>query len=252
MNVAGLASQGSAGLAGYHALVLDGAALPAGTEHGAQLVFAPPARGGAVRIAAPVQRPRVTATLASHAALDGLRLDTMRLERATPIVEGPSDQVLVRSSSQALAIARQLPRARLVAFGFATRDTDLVRGEAFPLLVHSSLRWVTDRAEPTPLARRLGGTLVADSGQTVRGPDGEPMDLAAGVVPGVAHAGIWHLGERAIAYGGTEHATSLGAGATGGRFAARSTLPPLAILVAAALLVLLLLEWTLLHRGRLE
>jgi hypothetical protein len=40
--------------------------------------------------------------------------------------------------------------------------------------------------------------------------------------------------------------------ATGGRFLAESRLPPLAVLVAAALLVLMLLEWTLLHRGRLE
>ncbi|MDQ3034927.1 MAG: hypothetical protein M3Y87_21140, partial [Myxococcota bacterium] len=68
----------------------------------------------------------------------------------------------------------------------------------------------------------------------------------------VTRAGIWHAGERAIAYSATDHAGPLGAGATGGRFAARSSLPPLAILVAAALLALLLLEWLLLHRGKLE
>lgn len=251
-----LSSVSTADLARYHALVLDGAQLAPGVEHGAQLVFAPPpsaGRGdGAIRIEPAVSRPAVTATLASHPALDGLRLDAMHVSRATPIVELAGDQVLVRSGGDALAVARQLPRARLVAFGFDLDDADIVRGESFPLLVHSALRWVTERAEPTPLARRLGGTLVADSGQTVRGPDGAELELPAGVVPGVSQAGIWHVGDRAIAYGATDHARSLGAGATGGRFAARSTLPPLAILVAVALLALLLIEWTLLHRGRLE
>lgn len=247
----GLASATSEQLAGYHAVVLDRAGLPAGIAHGAVLAFAPRS-GGELRVGAAVARPRISATLSSHPAMDGLRLDGARIERATPIVEAAGDQVLIRSGDHALAVARQLPRGRLVAFGFATADTDLVRGEAFPLLVHSALRWIADRAERTPLPRRLGGTLVADSGQLVRGPDGELRELASGVVPEVSRAGIWHVGERAIAFSGTDYAEPLTAGATGGTFAARSTLPPLAILVAAGLVLLLLLEWALLHRGRLE
>jgi hypothetical protein len=248
---AALASLPSAELARYHALVLDRVALPSGIDHGAQLIFAPPPRS-TVAIGASIARPRITATLASHPALDGLRLDGARIERASALIEAPGDQVLVRSAGNALAVARQLARGRLVAFGFAAEDTDLVRAEGFPLLVHSALRWVAERSETTPLARRLGGALIADSGQTIRGVDGEPLVSTAGVVPEIARAGIWHVGDRAIAYGGTEHAAALGAGATGGRFASPSTLPPLAILVAIALLSLLLLEWTLLHRGRLE
>lgn len=244
-----LAGASTSDLARYHALVLDGVTLPHGVEHGAQLVFAPPARG-AIAIAAPLARPRVTATLATHAALDGLRLDAARIDRATPLVPEAGDQVLIRSGGHALAVARELGRGRLVAFGFGTGDTDLVRGEAFPLLVHSALRWVADRAERTPLPRRVGGPLVADSGQSVRDPQGEIV--ANGVVPEVARAGIWHVGERAVAFSSSDHAAPLGAGATGGRFAARSTWPPLALLIAAALVALLLLEWTLLHRGKLE
>jgi hypothetical protein len=71
-------------------------------------------------------------------------------------------------------------------------------------------------------------------------------------VPLVARAGLWRVGARAIAIGATRHAGPLVGSATGGRFLAESHLPPLAVLVAAALLVLMLLEWTLLHRGRLE
>ena len=91
---------------------------------------------------------------------------------------------------------------------------------------------------------------MADSGRSVRDPQGEIV--ANGVVPEVARAGIWHVGERAVAFSSSDHAAPLGAGATGGRFAARSTWPPLALLIAAALVALLLLEWTLLHRGKLE
>ncbi|UJR84709.1 vWA domain-containing protein [Sandaracinus amylolyticus] len=249
MAPAAITGTSTADLARYHALVLDGVTLPSGVAHGAQLIFAPPARG-ALRVGNSISRPRITATLATHPALDGLRLDATRVTRATALIAEPSDQVLLRSGGHALGIARQLPRGRLVAFGFGTEDTDLVRGEAFPLLVHSSLRWVADRAEPTPLARRVGGPLVADSGHAVRDPDGET--ITSGVVPEVARAGIWHVGDRAVAFSSVDHASPLAAGATGGRFAARSTWPPLALMIAGALVALLLLEWALLHRGRLE
>jgi hypothetical protein len=151
-----------------------------------------------------------------------------------------------------VAIARELPRARLVVFGFSTAATDLVQSESFPLLVHHALAWATDRTEPTPLPRRLGGPLLAEAGQEITGPDGEAIDAPAGLVPTVARAGLYHVGERAIAFGGTDLAGSLGAGATGGTFASESAMPPLAVIVAIALLLLMLLEWALLHRGKLE
>ena len=242
MGTSALATQTTASLARYHALVLD---------HAAVVVFDPIDRGP-VALASTLRSPRVTGALGSHPVIAGLRFDSVHLDTARAITEASGDDVLLRSGDRAIAIARQLPRSRLVVFGFATGATDLVRGESFPLLVHHALAWVTDRAEPTPLARRLGGPLLAETGQDLRGPDGERVDAPSGLVPTVTRAGIYHIGERAIAFGGTDLAGALGAGATGGTFRTESELPPLAVLVAIGLLLLMLLEWTLLHRGKLE
>jgi len=72
------------------------------------------------------------------------------------------------------------------------------------------------------------------------------------MVPTVTESGIWDLGGRRIAFDATEHARALGAGATGGTFAAASLVPPLGMILAALLLFVMLFEWALLHRGRLE
>ena len=251
VDAAGLATLTASTLASYHALVLDGIALPAGTEHAAQLLFAPPQRGPVI-VGRALTNAHPTASLSSHPALDGVRFDGVHVSRATPLSEAHGDQVILRSGRHTLALARQNTRARLVAFGFSPADTDMVRREAFPLLVHNVLRWITDRAEPTPLARRLGGALVADAGHTLADPDGNLLERPAGVIPAVSRAGIWHIGDRAIAYGATEHAEALSAGAVGGTFASRSSLPPLAVLIASVLGLLLIVEWALLHRGKLE
>jgi hypothetical protein len=251
MGTAALASRTTESLAHYHALVLDHAALPAGVDHAAVVVFDPIDRGP-VALAGTLRNPRITGVLGSHPVIAGLRFDAVHLDAATAITEASGDDVLMRSGDRVLAIARELPRGRLVVFGFATDATDLVRGESFPLLVHHALAWVTDHSEPTPLPRRLGGALVAEAGQELRGPDGEIIDAPAGTIPTVTRAGVYHVGERAIAYGGTDLAGAIAAGATGGTFVSESQLPPLAVIVAIALLALMLIEWTLLHRGRLE
>jgi hypothetical protein len=255
MGIAALASRTTESLASYHALVLDHAALPPGVDHAAVVVFDPIDRGP-VALGTTLRNPRITGALGSHPVVSGLRFDSVHLDSARAITEASGDDVLLRSGDRVLAIAREAPSlsgsARLVVFGFATDATDLVRGESFPLLVHHALAWVTDRAEPTPLPRRLGGALVAEAGQPLRGPDGEIVDAPAGMIPTVARAGLYHVGDRAIAYGGTDLAGEIGAGATGGTVLTESQLPPLAVLVAIGLLALMLIEWTLLHRGRLE
>lgn len=248
---AGLASATTSSLGRYHVVVLDGASLPAGVEHRALVVFAP--RDSAqVGVTRTLSRPRVTGTLASHPVLEGLRFDDVGFDRASALLERPGDQVLLRSREHAMALARETRRGRLVAFGFDTTDTDLVRREAFPLLVHDALRWAADRGEGNPLARPVGGSLLVEAGEDVVGPDGEPLEVAGAEVPLVARAGLWHVGERALAIGATRHAGPLTSGATGGRFLAESQLPPLAVILAALLLLVMMLEWTLLHRGRLE
>lgn len=251
MTPASMNATSTSELSTYHALILDGVGLPEDVEHRAVLAFGPGAFED-VTLGPSLGESRITGTLASHPVLDGLRLNDARITQATPIQENSSDQVLLRSDRHALAIAREIDRGRLVVFGFDLEHTDLVRGERFPLLLHSALRWVVDRAERTTLPRRIGSPLVADSGETLSDPEGRDVELPAGVLPTVGRSGIWHVGERAVAFSGADDAASLGVGATGGRFLVRNHLPPLAVLAAAALLILILVEWALLHRGKLE
>lgn len=248
-NEASLAAETSASLDEYAAIVLDQVNLPDGVEHASILAFDPPA-GGPVVLGRELSRPSITGMLGSHPVFEGVRLDGTHIERATPITERTGDQVLIRSRDRAIAIARDAGRRRLCVFGFDTEDTDLVRGEAFPLVVHNALRWVADHGEPTPLARRIGAPLIAEAGTPITTPDGD--EIEGGIVPTVTESGLWHVGSRTIAFGATEHARALGAGATGGTFAAASTLPPLAVLVAALLFLVMIIEWALLHRGKLE
>jgi Ca-activated chloride channel family protein len=235
-------------LAPHDVLVLDRTPLPAERTHPSVLLFSPPS--GQLGADGAANHPRVTATLASHPVLRSVRLDSIRVGRAVRFTTAPGDQVLIRSGADALAVARELPARRLVAFGLDLGATDLVEREAFPLLVHDALRWAAASRDELPLPRRLGEPLLASAGQTVLGPDGESVDANARAA--VVHQGIYHVGERAVAFSGVEHAEELSAGATGGRFRARSPLPPLAVLVALALVALMVLEWGLLHRGRLE
>jgi len=246
-----LAAATSSSLARFHALVLDGATLPPGVEHRAVVVFSP-VDGAEVGVARTLTRPRITGTLASHPVLEGLRFDDVGFDRASALRERAGDQVLLRSLGHVMALARESRRGRLVAFGFDTEDTDLVRREAFPLLVHDALRWAADRGEGSPLARPVGQSVLVEAGEDVTGPDGEPIEVLGGELPLVTRAGLYHVGERSLAFGSTRHAGPLTSGATGGRFVAESQLPPLAVLVAAILLMVMTLEWFLLHRGRLE
>ncbi len=248
MDPGAFAGQDDDALSAYDVLVLDRTPLPEGRAPAAALLFSP--TSGQLAAAGPAEHPHVSASLASHPALRGVRLSGVRVGRALRFATEPGDQVLIRSGEDALAIARELPGRRLVAFGIELGATDLVDREAFPLFVHDAMHWAAGAQDAIPLPHRLGEALVAGSGQTVLGPDGEPV--GAGELASIRRQGIYHVGEHAVAFSGTEHADELSAGATGGRFRTANPLPPLAVLVAIALLALMLLEWTLLHRGRLE
>ncbi len=235
-------------LGAYDVLVLDRTPLPEANRHPSVLLFSP--ESGQLAASGAAERPHVSASLASHPAMRGVRLDGIRIGRALRFATEPGDQVLIRSDADALAVAREEPGRRLLAFGLDLAATDLVEREAFPLFVHDALHWASASQDEIPVPRRLGEALYAAAGQTVLGPDGEPV--AACVHAASRRQGIYHVGERAIAFSGTEHAEELSAGATGGRFRTSDPLPPLAVLVAIVLLALMLLEWGLLHRGRLE
>ena len=242
------ASRDDAALSAYDALVLDRTPLPEGITHRSVLLFSP--RGGQLGAESDADSPRVSASLASHPALRGVRLDGIRIGRAVRFAVEAGDQVLIRSGADALAIARETPDRRMLAFGIDLGATDLIEREAFPLFVHDALSWAAVSRDDVPLPRRLGEPLRAAAGQTVLGPDGEPV--SATELAAIRRQGLYHVGERAVAFSGAEHADELSAGATGGRFRNTDPLPPLAVLIAIALLALMALEWALLHRGRLS
>jgi hypothetical protein len=269
VSTAELAAMDRASLAAIDVLVVDGAAP---VDHPAVLVI-DPTESGALALGEAVSGPRVTATLASHGALGGVRLDSVRIERARPVELEAGDRVLVRSGSHALAIARERGGRRLVALGFALEDTDLVEQVAFPLVVHHTLRWLAAHDREPPLPAVPGEPLVAGADATVLGPDGEPMEVHGGIVDDTERAGIYHVAGAGTATG-TDHGSRTtddgdgdgrayafsaagasaplhGAGTTVAH-ARSSVLPPLATLIAIALLLFIVFEWLLLHRGRLS
>lgn len=241
-------TQDDAAIAGYDVLLLDRVPLREGIEHPSVVLFAP--QGGQLGGVGLAEDPHVTAFLGSHPALEGIRLDGIRIGRAQRFATESGDQVLIRSGADAIAVAREVPGRRMLAYGINLGFTDLVQREAFPLLVHESLRWAASVNDEIPLPRRLGEPIYATSDQTVLGPDGEPVDATE--LAAIRQQGIYHVDERAEAFSGTVNARELPSGASGGRFRNSDPLPPLAVLVAAALMLLMLLEWTLLHRGRLQ
>jgi Ca-activated chloride channel homolog len=248
LGTADFSARNDADLARYDLLVLDRIGWARNRSHPAVLLFSPP--DGVFGSLGPADHPRISASLASHPTLTGVRLDGVHLGRAQRLPTEPGDQVLIRSGADAIATARETPSTRIMACGIDLGATDLVEREAFPLFVHDAMHWAASAQGEIPLPRRLGEPLFAASDQTVLGPDGDPVNATERAE--IRHQGLYHLGPRAIAFSGAEHAGALSTGATGSRFRQSTPLPPLAILVAIVLLFAMLLEWTLLHRGRLE
>lgn len=232
----------------YHVLVLDRTPLPSDSTHPSAVLFSPPS--GQLRAADEVRNPRITASMASHPALRGVRLDGLRIGRAASFAIEGGEQVLIRSGGDAIAVARESHDARRIAYGIDLSQTDLVQREAFPLLIHRSLHWAAAAQDELPLPHRLGEAIRVNPGEVVLGPNGALV--SASDLESIRHQGIYYVDDRAIAFGATEHARPIPSGATAGRFRTSSRLPPLAVIVAATLLALMLIEWLLLHRGRLE
>ncbi|MGF1469743.1 MAG: VWA domain-containing protein [Sandaracinaceae bacterium] len=239
-------------LAGADVVVLDRTDLPEGARPRAVVAFRPPA--APIRPAGTVRRPRLSAVLGSHPILAGLRLSGTRIGEADHYRPEPGDEVLLRSGPHALALARASPGQRLVAIGLALDATDLVDREAFPLLVDRALRWAARGPAEPPLPRHLGAALsragsLAPPDGPLLGPEGEV--LTATDAAAVRHQGLYHVGEQAVAFSAAEHAGPVRDVASGGRLRRSGPLPPLGLFVAGLLLALVLVEWALIHRGRL-
>jgi hypothetical protein len=239
-------------LSRFEVVVLDRAAPEALLRHPAKLLVASPDGTAGFAYADAVHNARVTATLAGHGALDGVRLDGVLVREGHALRGEPGDSVLARRGADALIIARERAGERTVALGFALDRTDLVERIAFPLMMHATLRWLAGQSNTdVVLARSPGTPLAVGRGATALGPGGEALTPVAGVVVDTARAGLYHVGEEVFAYDASPQAETLAIDPTGRALDPLRALPPLSALVAGVLLALVLLEWLLLHRGRL-
>lgn len=236
----------------FDVVILDRVAPQAALHHHGLLVIDPPANAG-FEVGDTLSRPRVTGSLASHGALDGVRLDGVRVTRAETLIPEPGDAVLMRASGDALMIARDRDGHRALALGFALADTDLPSRIAFPLMMHSTLHWLAGTNETlATLSRRPGAPLVTGRATAILGPRGEALAARGGEITDTTRAGIYHVEDHPYAYSAADTAAALPIPGTTELADATRALPSLSVLVAALLLALLALEWLLVHRGRLD
>ena len=259
-DAAGLPSQSATGR--HDLLILDRLPAPATTTAAVMLIDPPndvaadaaTAQGqspnGFVR-ESPVDRPPITATLASHEALGGVHFEGTRIASAAPIHAAPGDEVLLRSGAHALMVARERGDSRVLAVAFALADTDLVSRPAFPLWMDAAMRWLAGPRSAPTLASATGTALDGRGALLVTNGRGEAIESPGGVAYDTDVAGIYHLDERAAAFSSARDAAALPSGGAAPESSLTAGLPRLSILVAMLLMGLLLFEWALLHRGRL-
>ncbi len=237
----------------FQVIVLDRVAPEPPLDHPAQLIVGA-SDPRVVRLGPEIQTPRITAFASEHRILAGLRFDQLQIARARVLVPEADDRVIVRSNREALAIARDRDGARVIALGFDTENSDLVQRIAFPLFMHNALVWL-DRREREFHSWQSPGEPIRVPGSlgVALGPSGEAHDVR-GALYDTARAGVYHTADRAIAVSAADQAGSLAA--TEDRHAihpaSRRVRPPVAMLVAAAILALLCIEWVITQRGRLQ
>lgn len=237
----------------YQVVVLDRIAPAPPLDHPALLLVGAVATR-ALRVGPEVAAPRVTAFAADHRVLAGLRFDQVQVSLARPLVPEADDRVLVRGGRDALVVARDRDGARTLALGFDTEHTDLVQRVAFPLFMHNALVWL-DRREREFHSWQAPGEPIRASGSpaVVLTPSGAAREVR-GALYDTARAGIYHTADRAIAVSAADEAGALSA-AAGSRDTRRGAPPmraPLSLVLAAAILGLLCVEWVLTQRGRLQ
>jgi hypothetical protein len=234
-------------------LVLDRIAPPATLDHPAMfLVGATDSR--TLRTGSELRGPRVTAVATDHRVLSGLRFDQVQIARSRVLVPESDDRVLVRSGRDALAIARERNGNRVLALGFDTESTDLVRRIAFPLFVHNALVWL-DRRERAFHSWQSPGEPIRAGGTpaVVLNPAGDAVAVR-GALHDTMQSGIYHTADRAVAVSAAEQSGSLVAleGTHAPHPRAPRGKPPLALVLAGIALVLVAVEWALLQRGRVQ
>jgi hypothetical protein len=236
----------------FDVIVLDRSAPEALLDHSGLLLIDPPSGAAGVRRGPTLRGRRITGTLAGHGALDGVRLDGARIPSARALVAEGDDVVLARAGGDALVTAREGSGKRRVVVGFDLERSDLVRRVAFPLFVHATMRWLEGRErEDFVVARAPGAPLAVGAGQVVLGPAGEALTPLGETVVDTTRAGLYRVGSEAVAYSAAEAGEPLSAPPVAARRDPARFLPPLGLALAALLLLVLLVEWTLAHWGRL-
>lgn len=240
-------------VATYDVVVLDRWAPTVPLRHPGLLLVAPPSGAGGVRVTQTLQAPRVTAWLSSHPTLDKVRLDQVVVRQSSALLTESEDAVLIRSDRYALAIARERQGRRQLVLGFDTQSTDLVQRIAFPIFMHNALVWLAREGGGYRSYQRPGDAIrVGAASATVLLPGGDGRESHGGSFFDTGRAGIYHMGERAVAVSGADSAGAIATPpvrTTGDE--SGSKWPPLGVLVAAVLLAVMLLEWVLFHRGKL-
>ncbi|MBI5513405.1 MAG: hypothetical protein HY909_06520 [Deltaproteobacteria bacterium] len=246
------ASLGAVHGSDFDAIVLDRTIPPPGWRHAGVLVYgAVPGRSALVTVGHRLRRPRVTGAGVRHRVVANVRLEQVRVEDARALVPDAGDLVLLRGDRQPLVVTRDRPGERVVALGFGSEGADLVRRVAFPVFIHDALRWLGRQDAVWRSARRPGEVLVAGAGAVVREPSGRVLSPPDGVVEDTSQAGLWRVGTRAVAFH-ADDAAALPAPTSYRAAPPRRGTLSLTALFAAVALAALLLEWTLLHRGRLQ
>ncbi len=121
---------------------------------------------------APLDQPVVTDVDASHPTTRLVNLQNTTILRAHPLVlpaahDGWNFTAPLRSGEHPLLIVGERGRQRVAALAFGVLDSDLPLRVAFPLLIHSTLQWLSGtRAEQTPTLA-AGETLSLPPGQNV-------------------------------------------------------------------------------------
>jgi hypothetical protein len=121
---------------------------------------------------APIEQPIITDVDASHPATRLVNLQNITILSAQSVTlpsahDGWLFTAPLRSGEHPLLIAGERGRQRVAALAFGVLDSDLPLRVAFPLLIHSTLQWLSGtRADSTP-SLTAGETISLPSGQSL-------------------------------------------------------------------------------------
>jgi hypothetical protein len=245
-----LESQGSRATWRYHVLILDRVHPSVPVSHAGMLLVDPPLDLPDLRLGQELAGVEVTSVTGNHPVLEAVELETIQFERARVLIADPDDRVILRGGRHALALARESRGSRRLTFGFDLQGSDLVRQEAFPLMIHNAVVWLANLDAPPRSAARPGTPITfAGARAEVELPGGTTIEARAGSFQGSEGAGIYRINERPSAISAVDHAAAVVDAPIQPARRDPFDWPPLTLILALLLLALMATEWVLTHRG---